>query len=423
MEWYVSREEINRQFVERFLHGEPGEIIQYDANREPQKVPAPGGGTMSSFDVTDGANTTTVTDSDTVEFSSADTSVSITNTAGVFDFSVAAGSGDMTKVVYDPDDDGVIALAQLDADVVDTSDARLSDARTPTAHAGTHVTGGGDTIANAIAAGNSGLMSGADKTKLDGIAAGAEVNVNADWNAVAGDAQILNKPSIPTQYTDELAQDAVGGILLDDTTLDFTYDDGTPNITAVVIGMKESGGTKLAAGSIVDGEFLKRVGNNIVSAAVSGSAAWTTIFKTADQSKTSDAVLAADNTLQFAMTINKTYIIRGHVFFDTAATPDFKFSITGADGTSRATLGRSIPGAAAGTDAITESTIVNAGSTTYVASTSMTGTGTTGGMVRFTIQAVAGANGTFAFNWSQDTSNASATKVLAGSFLEYRQVD
>jgi microcystin-dependent protein len=34
-----------------------------------------------------------------------------------------------------------------------------------------------------------------DATKLAGIAAGAEVNVNADWNAVSGDAMILNKPS------------------------------------------------------------------------------------------------------------------------------------------------------------------------------------------------------------------------------------
>lgn len=38
----------------------------------------------------------------------------------------------------------------------------------------------------------------ADETKLDGIAAGAEVNVNADWSAASGDAQILNKPTIPT---------------------------------------------------------------------------------------------------------------------------------------------------------------------------------------------------------------------------------
>jgi hypothetical protein len=36
----------------------------------------------------------------------------------------------------------------------------------------------------------------AEKTKLSGIETGAEVNVNADWNAVSGDAQILNKPTI-----------------------------------------------------------------------------------------------------------------------------------------------------------------------------------------------------------------------------------
>lgn len=35
----------------------------------------------------------------------------------------------------------------------------------------------------------------ADKTKLDGIAAGAEVNVQSDWAATSGDAQILNKPT------------------------------------------------------------------------------------------------------------------------------------------------------------------------------------------------------------------------------------
>ena len=34
------------------------------------------------------------------------------------------------------------------------------------------------------------------KTKLDGIAAGAEVNVQSDWNATSGDAFILNKPSL-----------------------------------------------------------------------------------------------------------------------------------------------------------------------------------------------------------------------------------
>lgn len=42
----------------------------------------------------------------------------------------------------------------------------------------------------------------ADKSKLNGIEAGAKANVNADWNAVDGDALILNKPTIPTVPTD-----------------------------------------------------------------------------------------------------------------------------------------------------------------------------------------------------------------------------
>ncbi len=40
----------------------------------------------------------------------------------------------------------------------------------------------------------------ADATKLAGIAVGAEVNVNADWNAASGDAQILNKPTTLLGY-------------------------------------------------------------------------------------------------------------------------------------------------------------------------------------------------------------------------------
>lgn len=42
-----------------------------------------------------------------------------------------------------------------------------------------------------------------EKLKLSGIAAGAEVNVNADWNAVSGDAQILNKPTNVSSFTND----------------------------------------------------------------------------------------------------------------------------------------------------------------------------------------------------------------------------
>ena len=45
-----------------------------------------------------------------------------------------------------------------------------------------------------------GFMSATDKVKLDGIAVGAQVNVNADWNATSGDAKIQNKPTAITSF-------------------------------------------------------------------------------------------------------------------------------------------------------------------------------------------------------------------------------
>ena len=60
----------------------------------------------------------------------------------------------------------------------------------------------------------SGLMSAADKTKLDGIATGAtktDAPVNADWNATSGLAQILHKPTIPAAQVNS-DWDAASGV-------------------------------------------------------------------------------------------------------------------------------------------------------------------------------------------------------------------
>jgi nitrogen fixation protein len=75
---------------------------------------------------------------------------------------------------------------------------------TPT-QTSTNFTINSDTGTDAIIPLGNGTLAGAslndyttaEKSKLAGIAAGAEVNVNADWNATSGDAQILNKPTIP----------------------------------------------------------------------------------------------------------------------------------------------------------------------------------------------------------------------------------
>lgn len=84
--------------------------------------------------------------------------------------------------------DGVQAGAQVNVgtDLSYTASSRLLASST-----------GADVTLPEATTSAAGLLSSTDKTKLDGVQAGAEVNVNADWNATSGDAQILNKPSIP----------------------------------------------------------------------------------------------------------------------------------------------------------------------------------------------------------------------------------
>lgn len=54
-----------------------------------------------------------------------------------------------------------------------------------------------------------------EQSKLGGIAEGAEINVNADWDATTGDAEIKNKPTIPDDLAD-LADDSTHRLVTDD---------------------------------------------------------------------------------------------------------------------------------------------------------------------------------------------------------------
>lgn len=72
---------------------------------------------------------------------------------------------------------------------------------------------GTDAVLPAADATNAGVMTAAMQTKLAGIATGAEVNVNPDWSAGSGDAQILNKPSTfpPSAHTHAVADITISG--------------------------------------------------------------------------------------------------------------------------------------------------------------------------------------------------------------------
>ena len=97
-----------------------------------------------------------------------------------------------------------------------------------------------------------------EQTKLAGIAAGAEVNVNADWNASSGDAQILNKPTIPTDstvsgwgyiksYTETdpvFSASAAAGI----SSSDITNWNGKTSNTGTITSVKMNGSTVSSSG-------------------------------------------------------------------------------------------------------------------------------------------------------------------------------
>lgn len=77
-----------------------------------------------------------------------------------------------------------------------------------------------------------------EKNKLAGISEGAEVNVNADWNATSGDALILNKPVIPittnfVPYTGAISDVNLGEFGVQLGNLEF---DLTPTNTPTTVG-------------------------------------------------------------------------------------------------------------------------------------------------------------------------------------------
>lgn len=90
------------------------------------------------------------------------------------------------------------------------------------------------------------------KSKLDAIEAGAEVNVKADWNAISGDAEILNKPTIPDTSDFVAKSDFTSHSIL-------AKQSGSSDPVAVSIGNNEILGRKSGGGSNIEGLSVSEV--------------------------------------------------------------------------------------------------------------------------------------------------------------------
>jgi len=117
--------------------------------------------------------------------------------------------------------------------------------------------------------GTNGLLTANDKTKLDGIEAGAEENVQSDWTATSGNAFIKNKPTIAytsaignaTPHDSDTNSDGINdtggndGLMSagDKTKLDGIAANATDNagtVTSITAGTGLSGSTITSSGTI-----------------------------------------------------------------------------------------------------------------------------------------------------------------------------
>lgn len=151
--------------------------------------------------------------------------------------------------------------------------------------------------------------------------------------------------------------------------------------------------------------------------AVAAPRQWTTIFKTSNQTKTSDSSLATDNTLSVALSAGKLYTIRLRVFYTAHSTPDFKYQMNFSGTVNRVTMVRhSLPPNSA-------TLAVGVGEAFDSGDVSITATTGHDGWLYAEFSIDVNTAGDFRFQWAQNTSDVNATTVYAGSTIEYRQLD
>lgn len=177
----------------------------------------------------------------------------------------------------------------------------------------------------AATASSAGVMTAAQYSKLDGIASGAEANVQADWNvtSTSSDAYIKNKPAIP------------------DSTSDLTNDSGfitsadVPSASSTTPAMDGTAavgtGTTWARADHVHPTDTSRASASDLAATTNlaerNSAVWHATCSTA--AGTAAKVAALDETTGFSLAAGVVVAVT-FVYGNTATTPTLNVNSTGA---------------------------------------------------------------------------------------------
>ena len=160
------------------------------------------------------------------------------------------------------------------------------------------------------------------KTKLDGIQDGAEVNVNADWNATSGDAQILNKPTIPdaSVFVEKSDYTPAHSILAQQS--------GTGSPSAVTIGTNEILGREGGGGADIKGLSASEVKAILAftKAEIMAGLEMEEIFVTGDQTTTSTTAVNITDLVTTTLTAGK-YKINGTIGVGSSSTAGLKLGV------------------------------------------------------------------------------------------------
>lgn len=147
---------------------------------------------------------------------------------------------------------------------------------------------------------------------------------------------------------------------------------------------------------------------------VGAASTWTTVIKPSDTSRTASPGSTADPHLTTAeLATGTAYLIRGRVYVSTSATPDFVFTAANDQA----------PADNFGFWRISEPDLDGPGRIVSPSTwTEETITGITHMMLEFEFRLDDGEDTAWVFAWGQGTSDAGATVVKKGSYIEYAPV-